>query len=825
MRRWIFLFEENKGQEEELAKKIGVSPFLARLLLNRGIFDGEQAKKFLTPKIEDLYDPTFYFPDFEKAISYLIDLRDKKEKILIFGDYDADGITATALLYKVLSHWGWNIAYYIPHRLEEGYGLKEKSLKRALEKNRDVKLVITADCGIRSKKEVEFLRNNGIEVIVTDHHIPEKEDIPQGLLVFDSYLSGYPFPYMAGVGVAFKFLKVLGDAIGQDIFKEEGILELVTLGTLGDMMELKDENRILVKYGLENLLNSNSIGIKALIKKVGLDHNTFISSKDLSFSIIPRINAIGRFKEVGEAVRLLITDDVNEAEELSERLEDFNRKRKEEVERVYEMAEELLKNEDIEKNRAVFLYHEDWGKEAGGIIGVVASMLADKYNLPFFLGRGDGDLIIGSGRGVEDVHLFNFISSLSPYLTNFGGHKGAVGFSLLKENWDEFKQKALEIANTLWKDVDFTPKIKIDAELSLETINNDFITGFLSEIDLLSPFGPGNEEPRFKINSTTFANFEKIGNGRRYKIKIGDVSGRVLSTPIFSLGIGEEALRESPQTVDIILRIEKEGYQGREYFNFYLEEWKESEVAEKTIKREKVKAILYFLENELEKRNLLEEIKKRNKKYVIVSPLWNKNFWEDKIFSPWDTDFYSSLKKDVVILWDDSELFLLEEFSQRFLNIVKNLKNPIIFLSSLKNEEKRLFLSDLLGIRNLRYPKRVFTPGFTDGRFSKDRDKDTQLFEGRDVYFYPGKCPDRVYKYLVFLKPPLTEMEFFRWGGLGKHVILLFGKDEFIDSYKRAHDILKDLEPEERDFFKDLFQNFLLFLQKARPSEIYSLLL
>ena len=824
MRKWVLLFEENKGQEEELARKLGISSLLARLLINRGINEVNKAKKFLYPKMEHLYDPSFFFPNFEKAIKYLLKLREINGKILIFGDYDVDGITATTILYSVLSNWGFNVSYYIPHRLEEGYGLKEKSIKRALTQNEFVRLILTADCGIKNKKEIDYLRKNGIEVIVTDHHIPDESCIPDALLVFDPYLNDYPYPYMAGVGVAFKFLKVLGDAIGKNIYNEKGVLELVTLGTLGDMMELKDENRILVKYGLEKILNSDILGLRALLRKAGLDRNTLISTKDIIFSITPRINAVGRFKEVEEAVRLFLTEDMEEAESLVDKLDEFNRKRKEEVERVYEIAKELVRYEDLEKNRVVFLYSENWGKEVGGIIGVVASMLTEEYNLPFFLGRKEGEMIVFSGRGVEEVDLFDYISQLSSYLINYGGHKGAVGFSILSKDYAEFKLKAINTANNLWKDLDFTPKVKIDAEISLDKVGKEFLSKFLSELDLLPPFGPGNEEPRFKINSTTFTHFEKIGNGGKYKIKIGDITGRVFSAPIFSLSIGEETFKDIPKIVDIVLKIEKEGYQGREYFNFYLEEWKESEESLKGTKREKIKYILYFVENIFEVLTLIEEIKKRGREYIIVSPNWNKNFWQLNLYSPWNLESIQ-IENDTILLWDESELFLKEQSFQKFLKTIKNLKNPIIFISYLKDEEKKLMLSDLLGIKNLRFPNKLYTPSFTDARFSKTRDKDIKSFEGRDVYFYPNKIPDRIYKYLVFLKPPLTDLEFIKWSRFGQHIILLFGKDEFIEGYKRMQEKLSYLDKEEREIFINLVQNFLQFLQKAKPSEIYSLLL
>ncbi|MGB9787414.1 MAG: single-stranded-DNA-specific exonuclease RecJ [Dictyoglomus turgidum] len=822
MRRWVFLFEENKGQEEVLARKLGISSLLARLLLNRGISEPSKAKKFLNPKIEDLYDPFTYFPDLEKAIDFLIKLRNAKRKILVFGDYDVDGITATTLMYRVLSHWGWDVSFYVPHRLDEGYGLKEKSVKKALSQNEFIGLLITVDCGIKSKKEVEYLKKNGVEVIITDHHIPEEGSIPEALLVLDPYLNNYPYPYMAGVGVAFKFLKALGDAIGKDIYKEKGVLELVTLGTLGDLMELKDENRVLVRYGLEKILNSDLVGVRTLIRKVGLDKNTFISSKDIIFNITPRINAIGRFKEVEEAIRLFLTENVEEAEILFDKLDEFNRKRKEEVERVYEMAKEMLREEDIENNKAVFLYNSSWGRDVGGVMGIVASMLVEEYNVPFFLGRKEGEFIVFSGRGVEDVNLFEFVSKLSDYLINFGGHKGAVGFSLFEKDYEDFKNSAVRLANEIWKELDFTPKVKIDAEIPLDKIKSENIGKFLSELDMLSPFGPGNEEPRFKINSTVIAYFEKMGNGGRYKIKIGDISGKILSTPIFSLGIEEEALKESPQTVDIVLRIEKEGYQGREYFNFYLEEWREAEKKEKEEKREKIRAILYFLENDTEKTFLIEEIKKRGREYAIISPYWNKVYWNEEIVSPWD--FSIDLSKDKVIIWDDAEWFLNEEFYEKFLVKIRNINNPIIFLSNLKKEEKRLNLSDILGIKNLRIPKKSFNPAFIDVRFSKNKEKDLQFFEGKDVYFYPNKVPIRMYRYLIFLKPPLTEVEFVRWSKFGQNIVLLFGKEDFIYSYKKVQEVSMGLLKEEREFFVTQSHNFLLFLQKARPSEIYSLL-
>ncbi|MCX7720360.1 MAG: single-stranded-DNA-specific exonuclease RecJ [Dictyoglomus thermophilum] len=823
MRRWILLFEENKGQEEVFAKEIGVSPLLARLLLNRGIRDSLQAKRFLNPKIEDLYDPFLYFPDLEKAMNFLVKLRGSRRKVLIFGDYDVDGITATTIMYRVLSNWGWDVSFYIPHRLEEGYGLKEKSIKKALSQNDFVGLLITVDCGIKSRKEIEYLRKNGVEVIVTDHHIPEGENIPEALLVFNPYLNNYPYPYMAGVGVAFKFLKALGDFIGKDIYKEKGILELVTLGTLGDLMELKDENRILVKFGLEKFLNPDLVGIKTLIRKVGLDKNTIINTKDVIFNITPRINSIGRFKEVEEAIRLLLTDNVEEAEILCEKLDEFNRKRREEVERVYEIAKEMLREEEIENNKVVFLYNPLWGRDAGGVMGIVASMLVEEYNVPFFLGRKEGDFVIFSGRGVEEVNLFDFISNLSNHLVNFGGHRGAVGFSLFEKDYEVFKINAIKLANELWKEVDFTPKVKIDAEISLDKIKSENIGKFLSELDLLPPFGPGNEEPRFKISSTVIAYFEKMGNGGRYKIKIGDISGKVLSTPIFSIGIEEDAFKESSQALDIILRIEKEGYQGREYFNFYLEEWREAEKVIKETKREKTKAILYFLENESEKDFLIDEVKKRGKEYIIVSPRWNKFYWNEEIISPWELKT-KLLEKDKIVIWDDAEWFLDEKFSTEFLKLVKTINNPIIFLSNLKKEDRRLSLSDLLGIKNLRIPKRSFNPAFVDARFSKSREKDLQFFEGKDVYFYPDKMPLRVYKYLIFLKPPLMKVEFLKWSKFGQNIILLFGKEDFVYSYKKVQEIAMDLLKEERNFFITQSHNFLLFLQKAKPSEIYSLL-
>ncbi len=822
MCKWIFL-PGNKEQEEELIRNFNISPLLARLLVNRGIVEEKLAREFLFPNLDNLYDPFCFFPQLENALDYIIKLRNLKKKILIYGDYDADGITSTTLLLKTLKNWGWEVEYYIPHRLVEGYGLKKDTLQK-LDLSK-YSLIITVDCGINSIEEVDFLRKNGLEVIITDHHIPSSTS-PNAMLVLNPHLNNYPFPYLAGVGVVFKFLQGLSEKIGEKIYKEEGVFELVSLGTLGDQVELKSENRIFVKYGLSKILETKLIGLKALIKKAGLGNYSTLESRDILFYIVPRLNAIGRLREVKDAVDLILSQNEESAEDLANILEKENRERqriKDEV--TFSANEEVAKyfEKEGEDVPVIILFNENWHK---GVLGISAAELAEKYNRPVFLGKIEGDYIVGSGRGVEDVDIFEFTIRLSKFLHRFGGHKSAVGFSIKRELWNDFYRSAIDLSKRLWKDLELIPKIKIDAELDIKDINSRLF----SDIEKLSPFGPGNEEPCFLISNSSIQELSGGDrNGKRFNIKIVDLSGSILSLTGF--GLAEKLADQKEGFMDMVIRIYKGNFGGESFYKFYLEDFKMNNKIPLKINSERKRRVNYLIhvENDIEKNSILERIKKKRKSISIITPSWNHEYWKDKnlIFvSPWEIENkVEELKNSSLIIWEDVELLLkFPEFIDYYYKLVKELPVPMILLTLLGDEKLFLMLSKKLNIRVVKYPSKTKVPSLSDLRFSKNKEKEENFFKRVNAYFYPANFPFSHLNHLVFMKPPILPSELRRWVKISKHSYLFFGKDEIIEGYKRIQDLSLNLSPLERFPFKKYSQDFLLLLQKARLSEIYSLL-
>jgi len=802
MYKWIFL-NGDKEQEEELIKSLNISPLLARLLVNRGINNKESAKNFLFPNLDNLYDPFLFFPKLENAIDYIIRLRDLKKKILIYGDYDADGITSTVLLLKFFRKMGWDVDYYIPHRLYEGYGLKKDTLQK-LDLSK-YSLIITVDCGINSIEEVDFLRNNGLEVIITDHHIPLKSNIPNALLVLNPHLNNYPFPYLAGVGVAFKFIQGICDKIGEKFINDDEIFELITLGTLGDQVELKDENRILVKIGLEKLLKTKSIGLKHLLRKAGLQNYSSLQTREVVYYLVPRLNAIGRLREVKDAVELLLSEEEDIAERLADILERENRERQRIKDYVMSSAEESIisyfekEGEDVP---IIIIFNEEWHK---GVLGLTASDLCEKYNRPVFLGREEGDYIVFSGRGIEDTDIFDFISKLSHYLVRYGGHKFAVGFSIKKDNWLEFYNSVINLSKELWKDIDLTPKIKIDAEISINNINPKLFM----DIEKISPFGPGNEEPNFLISGTT----------------MHELSSLSIST---SKSL-EDLTFQKEKIIDIVVRISKFNIEGGNYYRLYLEDFKMTNKSPIVSPKKRKFRYLIFVDNDLEKNLLIEKIKKKRENISIITPSWNQEYWKDKelnYISPWEIiDKINILESSQLILWEDIELILkAKEFINYYEKLIYQVKCPIFFLTLLNDENTIIKLSKILDIKVVKYPSKGKIPSLRDLRFSKNKEKEKIFFDKIKAYHYPSPFPHDIVNHLVFYKPPLLISELRRWVRISKHSYLFFGKDEFIEGYKRIQDKVLELNPLEKEFFRKNSQDFLQLLQRARLSEIYSLL-
>lgn len=477
--------KENKILSEKLAKECGITPITAQILINRGITDSFAADSFLTSDINSLYDP-YLMKDMEKAVLRIKKAISKGEKVMVYGDYDVDGVSAAALLERVLQDIGCNVISYIPHRVEEGYGLNKEAVKIA--HNRDVSLLITVDCGISGKKEVDYLSELGITTIVTDHHKIVEESFPDSAYAVINPLQEdcrYPFKYLSGVAVAYKLAQALTHGYGYDI---EAHLDLVALGTVQDMVPQLDENRIMTKCGLAKINKSKKKGVQALIDVAGLK-GKIISSRQIGYMLGPRINAAGRVSSADLAVRLLVTDDENEAVRLAGVLDTENRNRQKIESTMLTEAVNIVESRiNFKDDKVIVLDSDEWHP---GVIGIVASRIAEKFYRPTVMisfNKSEGK---GSGRSIKNFHLFEALSECRDFLSGFGGHAGACGIKISRRNLDEFRLKFNDVASKMLAVGDFMPSLIIDMEIPLRLLKQDVVL----EMENLSPHGPGNSRP------------------------------------------------------------------------------------------------------------------------------------------------------------------------------------------------------------------------------------------------------------------------------------------------------------------------------------------
>ena len=476
--------EKNHQISLSLAANLNISPITAQLLINRGINNPEIAEQFLNPKLSNLHSP-FLLKDLKKAVERIKEAIARKEKIMVYGDYDVDGITAVALLKNVLIKAGANTVSYIPNRLEEGYGLNKDAAHKAHAEG--VKLLITVDCGISAYDEVNILKELGVDTIITDHHQIE-EKIPSALAVIDPKREddGYPYAELSGVGVAFKLAQALVGEFEQ--VQEE--LDLVCLGTVSDVVPLTGENRVLVKYGLAQLVKSKRPGIRALIETAGLAGKE-ISPAHIGYILGPRINATGRLGSPEMSLQLLLTSSQDEARTLAKGLEVENKgRRKIESETLKEAIRKVENKVNFKNERVIVLSQEGWHP---GVIGIVASRLVDRFHRPTVLITTKADTGRGSGRSIKRFHLFEAVTKCREFLEKFGGHECAVGLKLKKEKIAEFRHRLNEIAFSVLSPEDLLPAVEIDLELPLFEITGKVI----AEIERFAPFGIENPRPVF----------------------------------------------------------------------------------------------------------------------------------------------------------------------------------------------------------------------------------------------------------------------------------------------------------------------------------------
>jgi single-stranded-DNA-specific exonuclease len=479
----------------QFAFEIGVAPLKAQLLINRGISDKDSASYFLSPRLSDLLDPML-LKDMDKAVDTILHSIENHEHIAVYGDYDADGITATALLLNLFSYMNVHASSYIPDRLLEGYGLNMAAVRKLSDSG--VRLLITVDCGIANKKEIEFAHTLGMKVVITDHHQIPKDFEPVCPVVNPNRLDSlFPFRSLAGVGVAF-FLAVairsmlrernrFNDMPEPDL---KQYLDLAAIGTVGDMVPLTGQNRIIAFHGIEAMKKSIWPGIRAMKAMSGVDEKS-ISSYDLAFKLAPRLNAPGRMGDIIAGLQALTTASDSVASEMARDLNNMNSQRQlVEAEIFNEIEEEMIPGLDLKNRKIIVLAKSGWHK---GVMGIVASRLLDKYRRPCLLLSVDGDKASGSGRSIDGFNLFKALSTMEPLIEKFGGHYHAAGCTIKVSNLDEFQKGLEQIALEELREEDLIPAIRIDAEIAL----SDLTLELAAEIRSLEPFGSGNPDPLF----------------------------------------------------------------------------------------------------------------------------------------------------------------------------------------------------------------------------------------------------------------------------------------------------------------------------------------
>lgn len=498
-----------------LAREVNIHPALGRLLLKRGIKTATEARRFFRPQLSDLHDP-FLMNDMQVAVDRLNQALGRKEHIMVYGDYDVDGCTAVALVYKFLSQFYSNIDFYIPDRYEEGYGISRKGIDFAAEMG--VKLIIVLDCGIKAVEEVAYAREKGIDFIICDHHVPDDE-LPPAVAILNPkrHDNRYPYTHLSGCGVGFKFMQAFATSNGIEFNKLSSLLDLCAVSIASDIVPIMGENRILACQGLRCLNTKPSIGLRAIVEVCGLSERE-LSMSDIIFKIGPRINASGRMQNGKEAVELLVEKDYQAALEKAGCINLYNEARKD---LDKQMTDEAFKQVEqlpgLDDRRSVVIYNESWHK---GVIGIVASRLTEQYYRPaVVLTRSDG-VATGSARSVSGFDVYKAVQSCSDLLENFGGHTYAAGLSMKVENVPEFAERFEAYVQKHIMDTQTEATLAIDAYLDFK----DVTFKFYQQLKRFAPFGPQNERPVFCTRRVyDYGTSKVVGRGQEHiKLELVD---------------------------------------------------------------------------------------------------------------------------------------------------------------------------------------------------------------------------------------------------------------------------------------------------------------
>ena len=498
-----------------LAREVNIHPALGRLLLKRGIKTAAEARRFFRPQLSDLHDP-FLMNDMQVAVDRLNQALGRKEHIMVYGDYDVDGCTAVALVYKFLSQFYSNIDFYIPDRYEEGYGISRKGIDFAAEMG--VKLIIVLDCGIKAVEEVAYAREKGIDFIICDHHVPDDE-LPPAVAILNPkrHDNRYPYTHLSGCGVGFKFMQAFATSNGIEFNKLSSLLDLCAVSIASDIVPIMGENRILACQGLRCLNTNPSIGLRAIVEVCGLSERE-LSMSDIIFKIGPRINASGRMQNGKEAVELLVEKDYQAALEKAGCINLYNEARKDlDKQMTDEAFKQVEQLPELDERRSVVIYNEAWHK---GVIGIVASRLTEQYYRPaVVLTRSDG-VATGSARSVSGFDVYKAVQSCSDLLENFGGHTYAAGLSMKVENVPEFAERFEAYVQKHIMDTQTEATLAIDAYLDFK----DVTFKFYQQLKRFAPFGPQNERPVFCTRRVyDYGTSKVVGRGQEHiKLELVD---------------------------------------------------------------------------------------------------------------------------------------------------------------------------------------------------------------------------------------------------------------------------------------------------------------
>ena len=541
------IYQTNEEKVEKLQEKYKLNRLLSTLLTNRGITEEAEITKFLNPKRSDFYDP-FGMPDMEKAAERILKAIKDKEQIIIYGDYDVDGITSVTVLKSFLEERGIQVNVYIPNRLNEGYGLNKTAMEEIAKQGN--KLMITVDCGITAVDEVEYAKTFDIETIITDHHEPS-EELPKAIAVVDAKRKDnkYECRNLAGVGVVFKLIQALSIKLGLDPKEYLKYLDIVCVGTISDIVPLTDENRVIVKLGLKLVEQTKNLGLKEILQSCGYSK---INSTTISFGVAPRINACGRMGHQEEALNLLLSKEENEVKELTQKINEYNKTRQEIEKNIYNEAVEQIEKEGLDTKNTIVVSGKGWHH---GVIGIVSSKITELYFKPSILLCEEDGECKGSGRSIPGFDLHEALMECNDTIDKFGGHAMAVGINIKKEKVEEFKEEFEKIAKE--KEVDkIIPILNLDAEIKLDYVNKEMV----DSLKELEPFGEANKMPIFAFRNLKIDSIRSLSEGKHLRLSVKD-NKNIINAIGFNMGALADTYRIGDR-VDIAGNLEINSFNG-----------------------------------------------------------------------------------------------------------------------------------------------------------------------------------------------------------------------------------------------------------------------